>query len=454
MPTVKEALEILGLGIDADEAAIKKAYRMLAHEWHPDKNPTRVDEAGRRMKMINAAYAALKGYKPPVACNERRQNGPGRGSAPGGAGTGPEERQDGEGADSRQAAHENAREAHEEQARREASERIKAERQARAREERRRHEEAQRMAREQQAAYERAKAEQDAREREDSAGNERVYETPRRGAGRHPGGIGMRGAGMAAPDRTPSPSIGQIISNGFKSWLARHIGQIIHFSMQAGGAFALVLLLFAGMKACTAYVQKSGPSPIHGSDSSASDPRADESDDGADGGNSSEQDAGKSYGQAVRAVWMERDLDITTYRNGDEILHAESDDEWKDACKRGVGAWCRFGNEPGAGVLYNRFAVNDPRGIAPEGWHIPGEAEWDDAINVNRITLFTSSPGGLRKSNAGFSRRGRVAYYWIARNGSGNRSVAFDLDNLDFTKEGKVIRNTGEGYSLRLVKDN
>ena len=28
------------------------------------------------------------------------------------------------------------------------------------------------------------------------------------------------------------------------------------------------------------------------------------------------------------------------------------------------------------GYLYNWYAVNDPRNIAPEGWHIPGDAEW------------------------------------------------------------------------------
>ena len=49
----------LGVPRDADAAALKKAYRRLAMEWHPDKNPERKEEADRNFKAIGEAYGVL-----------------------------------------------------------------------------------------------------------------------------------------------------------------------------------------------------------------------------------------------------------------------------------------------------------------------------------------------------------------------------------------------------------
>ena len=41
------------------ENELKKAYRALAIQWHPDKNPDKIAEATARMQKINAAYDLL-----------------------------------------------------------------------------------------------------------------------------------------------------------------------------------------------------------------------------------------------------------------------------------------------------------------------------------------------------------------------------------------------------------
>ena len=51
--------QILGLNKDASDVDIKKAYRKMAHEYHPDKNQGNKD-AEERFKKINAAYQVLK----------------------------------------------------------------------------------------------------------------------------------------------------------------------------------------------------------------------------------------------------------------------------------------------------------------------------------------------------------------------------------------------------------
>ncbi len=70
-------------------------------------------------------------------------------------------------------------------------------------------------------------------------------------------------------------------------------------------------------------------------------------------------------------VWMAENLKVIHYRNGDEIPHHADDGDWNSS----TGAWCSYDNEKGNveiyGRLYNWFAQNDSRGLAPEGWHVP-----------------------------------------------------------------------------------
>ena len=55
----KDYYKILGVSRDADEKAIKKAYRSLAMKYHPDRNPGKEKEANEKFKEINEAYAVL-----------------------------------------------------------------------------------------------------------------------------------------------------------------------------------------------------------------------------------------------------------------------------------------------------------------------------------------------------------------------------------------------------------
>ena len=49
----------LGVDKNASEDDIKKAYRKLAKEWHPDRNPDKREEAEKKFKEINEAYEVL-----------------------------------------------------------------------------------------------------------------------------------------------------------------------------------------------------------------------------------------------------------------------------------------------------------------------------------------------------------------------------------------------------------
>jgi len=50
---------VLDVGPDASEAAVKKAFKVAALRWHPDKNPGKEAEAAEKFKKIAEAYAVL-----------------------------------------------------------------------------------------------------------------------------------------------------------------------------------------------------------------------------------------------------------------------------------------------------------------------------------------------------------------------------------------------------------
>lgn len=51
--------KVLGVSPDASDEEIKQAYRRLARQYHPDRNPGD-QEAARKMQQINAAYEQIK----------------------------------------------------------------------------------------------------------------------------------------------------------------------------------------------------------------------------------------------------------------------------------------------------------------------------------------------------------------------------------------------------------
>jgi uncharacterized protein (TIGR02145 family) len=96
----------------------------------------------------------------------------------------------------------------------------------------------------------------------------------------------------------------------------------------------------------------------------------------------------QKYNEVIIAeqTWMAQNLDVITFRNGDTIPQARTDEEWKVAGENKQPAWCYYNNEKGEnyGKLYNCFAINDPRGLAPEGWSIPNREDWISFCNETK----------------------------------------------------------------------
>jgi len=111
-------------------------------------------------------------------------------------------------------------------------------------------------------------------------------------------------------------------------------------------------------------------------------------DPGSNKENNATKDSVSNEDSIGNQIWMSLNFDGDTFRNGDPIYQAKTDQEWKSAGQNKQPAWCYYDNEPknGAkyGKLYNWYAVNDPRILAPKGWHIPSDAEWTTLENYLR----------------------------------------------------------------------
>ena len=174
------------------------------------------------------------------------------------------------------------------------------------------------------------------------------------------------------------------------------------------------------------------------------------------------------------------------FQNGDKIQEAKTDSEWEKAGKNKEPAWCYYDNNSSNGKkygkLYNFYAVNDPRGLAPNGWHIPSDAEWTvltdyltnnghsgtegralkakfgwndfrgNSANGTDDYGFLGLPGGYRFKGGDFNNIGYYGYWWSS---SQYWTVAAWFRDLHRGNDAvnRAISTKGDGFSVRCLRD-
>ncbi len=83
-------------------------------------------------------------------------------------------------------------------------------------------------------------------------------------------------------------------------------------------------------------------------------------------------------------IWQKENLKVDRYRNGDPIIQITDDEEWEQRKSDGIPAFCYYNNDPLSsmifGNVYNWWAVNDKRGLAPDGFRIPSDKDWTELV--------------------------------------------------------------------------
>lgn len=196
--------------------------------------------------------------------------------------------------------------------------------------------------------------------------------------------------------------------------------------------FCLFLLLFSGLTACITPYADNGPDSVI----------------------------------LAGREWMAKNLDVERYRNGDPVRHAATEEEWRDAIAKEEGVWCYYENDESNGrrygKLYNWYAVNDPKGLAPEGWHIPSDAEWQALVDelggdeaagseLRERKGFHAIAAGSRNCLGIFYGQGMYAYFWTS-----SEAGQYEAWDREIAASGNAVRkikvNKSIGFSVRCVK--
>ncbi len=177
-------------------------------------------------------------------------------------------------------------------------------------------------------------------------------------------------------------------------------------------------------------------------------------------------------------TWIKENLKVTHYLNGDVIPTITDDAQWINLTS---GATCNYHNVASDyGKLYNFFAVSDPRGLCPDGWHVPSDLDWTTLIvycggegtagsvlkesgtthwsapnaGTTNESGFTALPGGWRWYVSGsFSGQGDAGTWWSSTASNNDESYTREMYYDDNSVPSNTDKKIG-GNSVRCVKAN
>jgi uncharacterized protein (TIGR02145 family) len=187
-------------------------------------------------------------------------------------------------------------------------------------------------------------------------------------------------------------------------------------------------------------------------------------------------------------IWMTKNLDVMHYRDGTPI-QSTNNEAWEfNLYSEYRGMVCDYDNDPFNGYvygkLYNWYAVNDTRGLAPEGWHIATNSEFDtleayvgdsdgcklagdsmqwinssgNELTNNQFfakTEWNCLPGGFRQTGGspGFVGKNYTGYHWMADSYNAGNAHYHKIE-YDDTDSYQATTSKWHGLSVRCVKDN
>ena len=200
--------------------------------------------------------------------------------------------------------------------------------------------------------------------------------------------------------------------------------------------------------------------------------------------------AGTAYGGEVgftvgaatigTQLWTTQNLNVSTYRNGDIIPKVENGQTWGSIT---YGAYCYYNNDSATyasiyGKLYNWYAVNDPRGLAPVGYHIPSDDEWTTLTEylggydvaggkikeagtshwvtpntgADNSSGFAGLPGGVRNQFGSCNWIGLDGFWWTSTLNY-STMVWYRKNDYSVSDVWKINGSLLQGMSVRCIKD-
>ena len=190
--------------------------------------------------------------------------------------------------------------------------------------------------------------------------------------------------------------------------------------------------------------------------------------------------------------WADTNHSVAAFSTGDTIPLVNSLEEWASAYEEHKPACCFFDfnekkNKSG-GLLYNWFAIHDERGLAPKGWKIPSDKDWqklidfcgkkrvagaklksnegwigwgdiDEANGQNDYGFNIKATGYILKRTGydfpEFMNQGYSSVLWSCdlRKGSNSEVWTWSFNSGDkVEREGEDVQQSIPGFSVRFIK--
>jgi uncharacterized protein (TIGR02145 family) len=180
-------------------------------------------------------------------------------------------------------------------------------------------------------------------------------------------------------------------------------------------------------------------------------------------------------------LWMAENLRVAHYRNGDGVPNIKDTTLWADQTE---GAYCNYNNTENLdtiatfGRLYNWFATQDTRNIAPTGWRVAnavdwliligylggdtiaskhlkeaGTLHWDGPNNADNSSGFTALPGGRRYKTQIYSGFKLYSVFWTSSLYSEASAPFLYLTTWNDNLVYKGFNYKVNGYSIRCIKE-
>ena len=167
--------------------------------------------------------------------------------------------------------------------------------------------------------------------------------------------------------------------------------------------------------------------------------------------------------------WMAENLKTRHYNDGDALIEANNNEQWKELNDLKTGGYCTENPLPQdigciAGYFYNRYAIENPKNLCPIGWNVPTEREWKTLTEVGSYELdlfsqypnfheldilksenekgFSAIPAGNREEDGTFKGIGSYAHYWH------KKPMLKPGESFDYQSEKKILfgKRGGEIY--------
>ena len=177
-------------------------------------------------------------------------------------------------------------------------------------------------------------------------------------------------------------------------------------------------------------------------------------------------------------IWMTSNLSTSRFRNGVYIPYILNSTQWATTKSPALSFYNHDNNfESNYGKQYNWYAVADPQGLCPIGWHIPSNNEWTilsdflGGLNVaggkmkatgtqfwsfpsngNNSSGFTGLPGGFRNVDGTFGILGYNGFWWSATDENEQKAFSRSIVYTDnVLSVNSSLKN--QGFSVRCIKD-